>query len=236
VDTGWYANWQHVFKLDPDKEISDEALDQLCMSGTDAIIIGGSSGVTFDNTVDLLARVRRYSVDCALEVSTMDGAVPGFDGYFVPFVLNTKQADWLMLKQLEGLQEYGHFIPWEMTTASGYIVLNEQSTAAKVSGAEANLSEQEILPYLWMADRLLRLPVVYLEYSGTFGDMNVLARAASELEQAHLIYGGGIDNAEKAAQAAAHAHTVVVGNVVYDNLKAALATVEAVKSVKVSKQ
>lgn len=232
MDTTWYANWQHVFKLDPDKEISDEALDELCMSGTDAIIVGGSSGVTFENTVDLLARIRRYSVDCALEVSTMDGAVPGFDGYFVPFVLNTKQADWLMLKQLEGLQEYGHFVPWEMTAASGYIVLNEHSTAAKVSGAEANLSTQEVLPYLWMADRLLRLPIVYMEYSGTFGDMKVLARAASELEQAHLIYGGGIDSAEKAAKAAAYAHTVVVGNVVYDDLKSALATVDAVKLVK----
>lgn len=236
MDTEWFSNWQHVFKLDPDKEISDEALDQLCMSGTDAIIIGGSSGVTFENTVDLLARVRRYSVDCALEVSTMDGAVPGFDGYFVPFVLNTKEADWLMLKQLEGLQEYGHFVPWEMTSASGYIVLNEDSTAAKVSSANAKLSAQEVLPYVWMADRLLRLPVVYIEYSGMYGDMSLLARVASELQQAHLFYGGGIDHAEKAAKAAKHAKTVVVGNIVYNDLTAALATVEAVKQVKQSQK
>ena len=149
-----------------------------------------------------MARIRRYSVDCVLEVSTMDGAVPGFDGYFVPFVLNTKRADYLMLNQLEGLQTYGHFVPWQMTAASGYIVLNEESTAAQVSGADASLSTQEVLPYVWMADRLLRLPLLYIEYSGTFGDMNVLRRIASEVQQARLFYGGGIDGAERASEAA----------------------------------
>lgn len=229
VDNRWYAHWRHVFKLDPEKEIDDATLDAICLSGTDAILLGGSSGVTFDNTVDLLARVRRYSVDCALEVSTLDGAVPGFDGYFVPFVMNTKNADWLMLKQLEGLQQYGAFVPWEATAASGYIVLNEQSTAAKVSEAEANLSSQDVLPYVWLADRLLRMPVLYIEYSGRFGDMSLLARVAAELDQAQLFYGGGIDSADKAAQAAKHADTVVVGNVVYENLQAAISTVQAVK-------
>jgi len=232
VNNQWYSHWQHVFKLDPDKEIDDDTLDAICMSGTDAILLGGSSGVTFENTVDLLARVRRYSVDCALEVATMDGAVPGFDGYFVPFVLNTKNADWLMFKQLEGLQQYGVFVPWEETAASGYIVLNEHSTAAKVSEAEAGLTTQEVLPYLWLADRLLRMPVIYIEYSGMFGDMELLARVSSELQQAQLFYGGGIDSADKAAQAAKYASTVIVGNVVYTDLEAALATVNAVKASK----
>lgn len=232
MDNRWYAHWQHVFKLDPDKEIDDDTLDAICMSGTDAILLGGSSGVTFDNTVDLLARIRRYSVDCALEVSTLDGAVPGFDGYFVPFVLNTKNADWLMLKQLEGLQQYGAFVPWELTAASAYIVLNEHSTAAKVSEAEANLTKHDVLPYVWLADRLLQIPVLYIEYSGTFGDMELLKHVAAEHKQAQLFYGGGIDGADKAALAAQHAQTVVVGNVVYTDLAAALATVEAVKSAK----
>lgn len=231
----WFSQWQHVFKLDPDREISDDDLDAICMSGTDAIIIGGSSGVTFDNTIDLLARVRRYSVDCVLEVSTMDGAVPGFDGYFIPFVMNTKDPEWLMLKQLEGLQNYGIFVPWEVTAASGYIVLNEQSTAAKVSGAKAPDSAQDILPYVWMADRLLHLPLVYIEYSGTFGDMGTLSKISSEINHARLFYGGGITDADKAAQVAQYADTVVVGNVIYDNIDAALSTVEAVKNVHAEK-
>ena len=40
-----YLTWRHVFKLDPNKEISDRDLELLCESGTDAIIVGGTDGV-----------------------------------------------------------------------------------------------------------------------------------------------------------------------------------------------
>lgn len=35
-----FREWKHVFKLDPNKEISDEALEKVCESGTDAIMVG----------------------------------------------------------------------------------------------------------------------------------------------------------------------------------------------------
>ena len=48
-------------KLDPAKSISDENLEALCMSNTDAIIIGGTDDVTEeDNVIHLMSRVRRY--------------------------------------------------------------------------------------------------------------------------------------------------------------------------------
>jgi putative glycerol-1-phosphate prenyltransferase len=168
MNENWYEGWRHVFKLDPERDISDEALDAVCMSGTDAIIVGGSTGVTFENTVDLMSRIRRYSVDCALEVSTLEGAVPGFDGYFVPLVLNTEQAEWINGKQTAGLQEYGSFVPWECTAAQGYIILNADAAAARLTGAQTELGEDEVIAHVRMADRLMRLPVVYLEYSGRF--------------------------------------------------------------------
>ena len=225
----WFSQWRHVFKLDPEREISDEDLDAICMSGTDAIIVGGSSGVTFDNTVDLMSRIRRYEVACALEVSTLEGAVPGFDGYFVPLVLNTSRSEWINGKQTEGLVEYGTFVPWEETAAQGYIILNKEATAAKVTEAHTELTEQEVVAHVQMADRLMRLPIVYLEYSGSFGSMNYVKQARNALHQARLFYGGGIDSAEKAKEAARYAHTVVVGNIIYSDLAAALSTVEAVQ-------
>ncbi|MDF2837893.1 MAG: geranylgeranylglyceryl phosphate synthase family protein [Paenibacillus sp.] len=224
----WYSHWRHAFKLDPDKEISDEALDAVCLSGTDAIIVGGSSGVTFENTVDLLSRIRRYEVDCALEVSTLEGAVPGFDGYFVPLVLNTDRAEWILGRQLEGLKEYGTFVPWEETAAQGYLILNEEATAAKLTGANTLLDADDVVAHVRMADRLMRLPVIYIEYSGMFGDMELLRSARQAVVGARLFYGGGIDGPDKARLAAQHAHTVVVGNIVYADLAAALSTVEAV--------
>ncbi|PWW08283.1 putative glycerol-1-phosphate prenyltransferase [Paenibacillus cellulosilyticus] len=233
MNGAWYSGWRHVFKLDPDREISDEVLEAVCMSGTDAIMVGGSSGLTYDNTVELMSRVRRYAVDCVLEVTSLEAAVPGFDNYLVPLVLNAQQAEWLIGRQTAALQEFGHLIPWEITVGEGYLIMNGDATAARVSGANANLSSDEAIAYIQAADRLLRLPIIYIEYSGKFGDMSLVRRASEMVSQAHVIYGGGIDGPDKAAEAARAARTVVVGNVIYDNLDAALATVQAVKAVEI---
>ncbi|WP_274654111.1 heptaprenylglyceryl phosphate synthase [Paenibacillus humicola] len=223
-----YENWRHAFKLDPDKELSDEALEAVCTSGTDAVIVGGSSGVTYDNTNELLSRIRRYPVPCALEASSGEAAVPGFDYYFIPLVLNG-EAEWLVRRQLEALRLYGVFIPWEQTAAEGYVILNGASEAARRTGAETELDAEQIEAIVRMADRLMRLPILYIEYSGVFGDMERLGRIRELLTGARLFYGGGIDGPEKARAAAAWAHTVIVGNAVYDKLNEALSTVAAVK-------
>jgi len=226
-----YSTWRHLFKLDPDRSLSDEALDAVCLSGTDGIIVGGSSGVTYDNTVELLSRIRRYEVPCALEVSDEEAAVPGFDHYFIPMVLNTSRVEWMIGRQVRALRKFGAFIPWHETSAQGYLILNGEATAAKVTEADTELGADEIEAHIYMADRLMHLPVVYMEYSGMFGDLPLVARMRKQLQGARLFYGGGIDNPEKARQAAEAAHTVVVGNAVYGCLEQALLTVEAVRGV-----
>ncbi|WP_442950354.1 heptaprenylglyceryl phosphate synthase [Paenibacillus sp. DMB20] len=221
--------WRHVFKLDPEKEIHDETLDRVCMSGTDAIMVGGSTGVTYENTVDLLSRVRRYELPCVQEVSDLEAVVPGFDLYMVPVVLNTSDTTWILDRHREGIERYGYMIPWDLVVAEGYIVLNPEATVAKLTKAECSLSEEAVAAYAQIADKLMYLPVVYLEYSGVFGDMETVKRVRRSIEDAQLFYGGGITTAEQAAQAASAADTVIVGNIVYDNLDHALATVKAVK-------
>ncbi|MBM7566427.1 heptaprenylglyceryl phosphate synthase [Paenibacillus sacheonensis] len=226
-----YETWRHVFKLDPERAISDEQLDAICMSGTDAVIVGGSTGVTFDNTVDLMSRIRRYEVPCALEVSSEEAAVPGFDHYFIPLVLNTDRAEWMAGRQIGALRAFGAFIPWEITSAEGYLILNGEAEAAKLTGANAALDAESVTAHIYMADRLMRLPIIYMEYSGKFGDMELVKRAGRITAAARLFYGGGIDNADKARLAAEAAHTVIVGNAIYDDLAAALSTVAAVAEV-----
>jgi len=228
-----YEAWRHAFKLDPDRTIGDDALEAVCLSGTDVLLVGGSSGVTYDNTVDLLARVRRYEVPCALELTDADAAVPGFDWYLLPMVLNAGSVEWVTGRQAAALADYGAFIPWETTFGEGYIILNGESEAARLTGARAGLEAAEAAAYAKLADRVMRLPIVYVEYSGRFGDMQLVRAIGAGLTQARLLYGGGIDSPERAASAAAAAHTVIVGNVVYDDLPAALATVAAVKNTPV---
>lgn len=224
-----FRGWRHLFKLDPDREISDAALEAVCLSGTDAVIVGGSTGVTYDNTAELLARIRRYELPCVLELSSPDAAVPGFDAYLVPIVLNAGSAEWIAGRQAAAIASYGSMIPWDETAGEGYIILNGNCAAARLTGARTALDEREVSAYARVADRLMRLPIVYLEYSGRFGDMQLAARVRSDLQNARLFYGGGVNDAGKARLAAAAAHTVVVGNAVYEQLDAALSTVAAVK-------
>lgn len=221
--------WRHVFKLDPEKEISDDILDKVCMSGTDAIMVGGSTGVTYENTVDLMSRVRRYELPCVQEVSDLEAVVPGFDLYMVPMVLNTSDPTWIVDRHREGIERYGYMIPWELIITEGYIVLNPDAAVAKLTKAETGISEESVAAYAQIADKLMSLPIVYLEYSGIFGDMDTVRTVRRSLDNARLFYGGGITSAEQAAVAASIADTIVVGNVIYDDLSGALETVKAVK-------
>ncbi|WP_252504247.1 heptaprenylglyceryl phosphate synthase [Sporosarcina sp. Marseille-Q4943] len=226
-----YKNWRHAFKVDPAKQLTDEELEQLAESGTDGIIIGGTDGITLENVLDLLARIRRYSVPVALEVSTVESVSMGFDYYFIPTVLNSTDAKWVNGIHHAALKEYGHMMDWDEVVAEGYVIVNTDCKAAHLTGVNEAPDEEDVIAYARMAEHLFKLPVFYLEYSGMLGDPAIVKAASRVLDNTRLFYGGGIRNAEDATMMAKLADTVIVGNIIYEDLKAALSTVEAVKSV-----
>lgn len=226
-----YRQWRHAFKLDPDKYIDDSSLEQICRSGSDVLIIGGSSGVTMEKTYELFARVRTYPILCVCELSSMDAVVPGFEAYLLPLVLNGNR-DWLIGQHLEAIKQYGELIPWNRVITEGYVCLNPHATVSKLTEADTNLELDDVLAYAQVADSMLRMPILYLEYSGQFGNMTWLSTVKKTLKHSHLIYGGGVDSPDKAAQAATSAHTIVVGDILYENLEIALQTVDAVRGVR----
>ncbi|PAD66120.1 geranylgeranylglyceryl/heptaprenylglyceryl phosphate synthase [Bacillus sp. 7586-K] len=221
--------WKHVFKLDPDKEISDEDLERICESGTDGIIIGGSDNVTEDNVLNLMSRVRRYLIPCILEVSTADSIIPGFDLYFIPTVLNSRSTKWMIELHHEAVKEYGEIMNWDDILVEGYCIVNPDCKAAKLSEANTNLSTDDVIAYARVAEKMYNLPIFYLEYSGMLGDIALVEECKRVLTNTRLFYGGGISSPEEAKQFAKHADVVVVGNAIYTNLEAALQTVAAVK-------
>jgi len=222
--------WRHVFKLDPDRPIDDQTLEAICSSGTDAIMVGGSSGVTYDNTDSLLARIRNFQIPCVLEVSALEAIVPGFDLFLIPTVLNSSDPQWFIGNQAQAAEMYGDMIPWDMLVPEGYIVLNPDSTVARRTAANTSLTDSEAAAYAQIADKMFQLPIVYVEYSGAFGDLELVSVVHRRLEHSRLFYGGGIVDGETAHLAASSCDTIVVGNIIYSDLDKALETVAAVKN------
>jgi putative glycerol-1-phosphate prenyltransferase len=229
----WHR-WRHVTKLDPERHLPQQALDLVLSSGTDAVILGGSTGVTQEAVSSLLSRLQDAPIPVALEVSSLEAAMPGPALFLIPLVLNTADSDWLIATQTEALTKllpiYGPIIPWHLLLPEAYLILNPACTAARLTGAVAPLETARAAAYAAFAGRVLRLPLLYVEYSGAFGDMQLLQAIKENCGEAHLVYGGGINSAERAAAAGEIADTIVVGNLVYERPDMLKETVRAAKS------
>ncbi|SDX10053.1 putative glycerol-1-phosphate prenyltransferase [Marininema mesophilum] len=221
--------WRHVFKLDPNRSLSDLALEKILTSGTDAVIIGGTDGITYRNTRELIDRVLDYAVDCVQEVTNQEAVIPGLDGYLLPVVLNTRDIQWMIGAQHQAAKKFGDWIPWEDTAALGYVVLNARSRVGRLTDSQADLTTRDVAAYAQLAEHLYGLPALYLEYSGTFGDPKMVEAVRESVSDIQLIYGGGISRGDEAKEMARWADTTVVGNLVYRNVDAALGTVSAIK-------
>jgi putative glycerol-1-phosphate prenyltransferase len=229
-----WRSWRHVTKLDPDRTNPPGLLEAVYASGTDAVVVGGSTGMTQDAVSDLMARLQDAPVPVALEVSSLESAMPGAGLFFIPLVLNTPDAAWMGGAQTQALAGilpmFGPIIPWHLLVPEAYLVLNPESAVARLTGANTAVDAATAAAYAAFAGRVLRLPLIYVEYSGTFGDMDVLRAVKANAGEARVIYGGGISGGEQAARAGAIADTVVVGNLVYTDPDRLRNTVAAVKS------
>lgn len=109
---------------------------------------------------------------------------------------------------------------WLLETAAfeAYLVQNPTSAAARQAGVGPDdvLDPPEAARRAMVADRYLHSPVVYVEYSGTFGGADaeaVLAAVSEAVAVSRVWYGGGLASAADArAMLDAGADAVVVGN------------------------
>jgi phosphoglycerol geranylgeranyltransferase len=219
-----WKEWKHITKLDPDKQITETALETIVESGTDAIMISGTQNITDKNVSHLITLLKEYKIPKILEPATPDAVVyKDIDYIFVPLVLNSMDLEWIIGKHIEWIKT--HKINWDRVIPEGYIVLNPESAVARLTKSITNLTSEEVKAYAEYAEKYLRLPIIYVEYSGTYGNSKLVKDLSELISEASLFYGGGIDTKERAIEMKSYADVIIVGNVVYRNEEKFLDTV-----------
>lgn len=228
MHTKW-KTWAHVTKLDPDKNLTEDQLAEIATSGTDALMLSGTLNITKENMQELRDQVREYGLPLVVEPAGPEAVIAeGIDLLFIASVMNTSQSQWIVGKHKEWALHSK--IQWEKVVQEAYIVLNPASSVARVTGAECSIPAKEVAAYAEVADHYFQFPIVYIEYSGTYGDPEIVKAAAGALSNSVLYYGGGIDSGAKAAEMAQYADTIVVGNAVYDRgVQTLIETVQAIQ-------
>ena len=214
-----WGDWDHVLKIDPDKPLVEgETFADVAATETDALMIGGTTGITPEKMEQVVDACAAYDIPLFLEPSAPEVAIETehLDGYFVPTVLNAADPLFLIGAHKEWARLYDGPLPWSFVHTEAYIILNPDSAAATYTKADCDLSAEDVAAYATVAERLFGQDIIYVEYSGMLGDTAIVSAAADALTEATLFYGGGIHNYETAATMGAIADVVIVGDLVHD--------------------
>lgn len=213
-----WTEWDHIVKIDPDKSLVDgESYEDVCRTGTDAIEVGGTTGMTEEKMQAVVEACSEHDVPLYIEPG-VDATVvhtDSLDGYLIPIVFNAGDVSWMTGAHKEWVR-LDDGIDWARTNTEAYIVLNPDSSVATYTQANCDLDAEDVAAYATIAERMFGQEIVYVEYSGTFGDPEIVAAAGDALDEATLFYGGGIHDYDSAREMGERADTVVVGDLVHD--------------------
>ncbi|WP_246987033.1 phosphoglycerol geranylgeranyltransferase [Halorientalis marina] len=216
--SGPWTEWDHVLKIDPDKTLVDgETFEDVCETGTDAIAVGGTTGMTEEKMERVIDATGKYDVPVYIEPSHSEAVVhsDALAGYLVPIVFNAGDVAWITGAHKEWAR-LDDDIDWARTWTEAYIVMNPDATVAEYTSADCDLDADEVAAYAEVAEQMFGQEIVYVEYSGRLGDPEKVAAAHDELDDATLFYGGGIHDYDSAHRMASNADVIVVGDLVHD--------------------
>lgn len=222
-DQPWRA-WKHITKLDPDRHNSITTIETIVESGTDAVMISGTQNITSGKVSLLIDALSVFDIPKILEPATPDAVIAdGIDYIFVPMVLNAGDLKWVVGMHRDWIMNGD--VDWQLVVPEAYIVLNPRSAVAQVTRANTEVTAAEICAYAVYADKFLHLPIIYLEYSGVYGDPTVVQQVSAAITESTLFYGGGIVSRATALKMKRYADVIVVGNVAYTELEQFLETI-----------
>ncbi|MEF8774197.1 MAG: heptaprenylglyceryl phosphate synthase, partial [Halobacteriales archaeon] len=147
-----WTDWDHVLKLDPDKDLVEgDTYEDVMATGTDAIEIGGTLDVTTEKMERVIDACRKYDVPLYQEPSDPTVVIDddALDGYLVPTVLNTTDPFFLVgaHKEWARIAE----VPWAKTTLEAYVVLNPEASVAQFAQADTDQRAEDVAAYAQVA-------------------------------------------------------------------------------------
>ncbi|GGC63256.1 phosphoglycerol geranylgeranyltransferase [Haloferax sulfurifontis] len=227
-----WEDWDHITKIDPDKDLADgETFEDVCETGTDALEIGGTLDITEEKMERVIEATSKYDVPIYQEPSNPGVVIDddALDGYLIPTVFNASDSFWITGAHKEWVRiEDG--LDWDRTHTEAYIVLNPESSVAEYTDADTDQSADDVASFARVAEKMFGQKIIYVEYSGTYGDPEKVGAAHDALDDATLFYGGGIHDYESAYEMGQHADAIVVGNLLHDEgVDAVRETVEGAK-------
>ncbi len=229
----------HMTLLDPDKQTAEEAATLAAEArdaGTDAIMVGGSTGVTqdkVDNTV--LAIKAAAKVPVILFPASARNLSPHADALYFMSLLNSRDP-----RLIVGEQRLAAPVvkAWGLETIPmAYLVVEPGMRAGEIGNAELIPRKTPFIATQYaIAAQMMGMKLVYLEAgSGAPDPVPVrIVRAVRDAIEVPIVVGGGIRTPEAAgAVAAAGADIVVTGTIVEvaregDALRRIVAAVKAV--------
>jgi phosphoglycerol geranylgeranyltransferase len=230
-----WAEWDHIVKIDPDKTLVEgETFEDVCATGTDALEIGGTTGMTEEKMARVVEATGAYDIPVYIEPSNVASVVhrDELDGYLVPVVLNAGDVFWTVGAHKEWAR-LDDDIDWDRTFTEAYVIMNPESSVAEYTEADCDLEADDVAAYAEVAEQMLGQDIVYIEYSGTYGDPEVVQAATDAVDDATVFYGGGIGDYDSAYEMGTHADTVIVGDLVHaEGADAVAETVRGAKDAK----
>jgi phosphoglycerol geranylgeranyltransferase len=206
--------------LDPDKQASGEAAtlaSEAADAGTDAIMVGGSTGVTQDKVdASVLAIKEAVKVPVILFPASAANLSPHADALFFMSLLNSRDP-----RLIVGEQRLAAPVvkAWGLETIPmAYLVVEPGMRAGEIGDADLISRKNPIVGVQYaLAAQMLGMKLVYLE-AGSGAPEPVpdrLIRSVRDAVDILVVVGGGIRTPESARAAAkAGADVLVTGTIV----------------------
>jgi phosphoglycerol geranylgeranyltransferase len=209
----------HITKVDPAEDLPSD-LD--IVERTDLVIVGGSDGVTNENTLDVVRRIRTQCPEMTIfqepysSSHVSSATIDAVDFLSIPAVYNGDH-DHFVEKHIDlftevsskpeealgsGLPIVGDLISSkgrdviseisDRIIGEGYVIQHLDSKAAEMAGVDTLYTTEQVAGAALATESFYGFPIFYIEYSGTYGGPADVEAASKYLNETVLLYGGGI--------------------------------------------